>query len=202
MRRRTVVLLSLSGVLGALLVAGALIRFVGRDAGSYRVPSESMVPTFEVGDVVTLNRAAYDDAAPEIGDIVIHHPPMGAELGSECGGGPPPVEQMCARPTPERSGVQFIKRVVAGPGERVALRDGIVVRDGEPADEPYIADCGGGEACDFPRPITIPDRHYLLLGDNRGASDDSRFWGPVPAAWILGRVEDCDLLQIGCSPIR
>jgi signal peptidase I len=201
MRRRTVVLLSLFAVVGALIVAAALIRFVGRDARDYRVPSETMVPTVEVGDRVTLDQGAYDDAPPEIGDIVIHHPPAGAEL-NECGGGTPPVGQMCARPTPERADVQFIKRVVAGPGERVSLQGGIVVRDGEPADEPYVADCGGGEACDMPRPITIPDGHYLLLGDNRGASDDSRFWGPVPAEWILGRVEDCDLLRISCSPIR
>ena len=41
-----------------------------------------------------------------------------------------------------------------------------------------------------------------MLGDNRGASDDSRFWGPVPLEWIEGRVEDCDALRISCSPLR
>ena len=70
------------------------------------------------------------------------------------------------------------------------------------ADEPYIADCGGGEGCDFPRRITVPDGHYFLLGDNRGASDDSRFWGPVPLEWIQGRVEDCDAIRVSCSPLR
>jgi signal peptidase I len=201
MRRGTVVLLSVFGVAGALLVAGFVTRTMAMDAGDYRVPSESMIPTVQVGDRVTLNRGAYDDAEPEIGDIVIHHPPTGAEAGNECGGGPPPAGQMCARPTPERSDVQFIKRIAAGPGERVSLRNGRIVRDGEPAREPYIAACDG-EACDFPRPVTVPDDHYVLLGDNRGASDDSRFWGPVPREWILGRVEDCDLLRVSCSPIR
>jgi signal peptidase I len=81
------------------------------------------------------------------------------------------------------------------------MRDGVVLRDGEPADEPYIADCDGVEACSFPQPITVPDGRYFLLGDNRGASDDSRFWGPVPREWILGRVEDCDALRISCSPL-
>jgi signal peptidase I len=201
MRRRTVVLLSLSGALGALLLAGVLLRSLGMEAQDYRVPSEAMVPTVQIGDRVTLNLGAYEDEAPEVGDIVIHHPPRSAIEGTDCGGGTPPAGQMCARPSEERAGESFIKRVVAGPGERVSLRGGRVVRDGTPAREPYIEPCGGGAACDFPRPITIPEGHYLLLGDNRGSSDDSRFWGPVPLAWIQGRVEDCDLLRISCSPI-
>ena len=98
--------------------------------------------------------------------------------------------------------MSFIERVVAGPGDRIVLHEGRVERDGELADEPYIADCGGFEGCNFPRPITVPDGHYFMLGDNRGASDDSRFWGPVPLEWILGRVEDCDVLRISCSPLR
>ena len=202
MRRRTVVLLSLSGVLGGLLVAVVLVRTLGMEARDYRVPSESMVPTVQIGDRVTLNQGAYDNAAPEIGDIVIHHPPVSAEEGIECGGAQPQVGQMCARPSEERVDVSFIERVVAGPGDRIALREGRVVRNGEVADEPYIADCGGGEGCNFPRPITLPEDHYFLLGDNRGASDDSRFWGPVPLEWIQGRVEDCDLIRVWCSPIR
>ncbi|HEX5782968.1 MAG TPA: signal peptidase I [Solirubrobacteraceae bacterium] len=200
MRRGTAVLLGVFGLVGALIVAGFVTRAVAMDAQSYRAASESMLPTIELGERVTLNRGAYDDAAPEVGDIVIHHPPMGAEAG-ECGA-QPGVGQMCARPTPERSDVTFIKRVVAGPGDRVALREGRVVRDGEPQREPYIGPCDGGEGCDFPRPVTIPDGHYFLLGDNRGASDDSRFWGPVPREWIEGRAEDCDIIRISCSPVR
>jgi signal peptidase I len=197
MRRRTVVLLSLFGLIGALLSAGVLLRTV-RDAKDYRVPSEAMVPTVQVGDRVTLNQGAYDDDAPEIGDVVIHHPPVSAEEGIACG----EVGQMCAQVPEERADVTFIKRVVAGPGDRIALRDGRVVRNGELGDEPYIADCGDVEACDFPRPITVPEGHYFLLGDNRGASDDSRFWGPVPREWILGRVEECDLARVSCTPIE
>jgi signal peptidase I len=109
---------------------------------------------------------------------------------------------MCARPKGPAADVSIIKRVVAGPGDRVGMRGGVVVRDGEPADEPYVAGCGGVEACNFPRPISVPEGHYLMLGDNRGASDDSRFWGPVPVEWIEGRVEDCDFLRISCSRLR
>jgi signal peptidase I len=199
MRRRTVVLLSLSGVLGVLLVAGVLLRTFGMDARDYRVPSEAMVPTVQVGDRVTLNRGAYEDAEPEIGDIVIHHPPasVGQLVGCE-----PPAGEMCAQPSKEPAELSFIKRVVAGPGDRVAMRDGQVVRNGEVAREPYIADCCGGEGCTFQRQIMIPEGHYFLLGDNRGASDDSRFWGPIPLEWIEGRVEECDLLRVSCSPMR
>ena len=45
---------------------------------------------------------------------------------------------------------------------------------------------GDGEGCDLPKPITIPPDHYFMMGDNRGESDDSRFWGPVPRDWIIG----------------
>ena len=47
--------------------------------------------------------------------------------------------------------------------------------------------CGNGGACNLPKPITIPPDHYFMMGDNRGASDDSRFWGPVPRDWIIGK---------------
>ncbi len=199
MHRRTVVLLSLSGALGALLVAAVLIRTLGMDAREYRVPSESMIPTVQVGDRVTLNLGAYDDAPPQIGDIVIHHPPSSVGMFVGC---QPPAGAMCTQTSKEPSDVSFIERVVAGPGDRLGMRNGVVVRNGETADEPYIADCGGGEACNYPQPITVPEGHYYLLGDNRGASDDSRFWGPVPLEWIQGRVEDCDLIRLSCSPIR
>ena len=48
----------------------------------------------------------------------------------------------------------------------------------------------------------MPPDEYYLLGDNRGVSDDSRFWGPVPRAWIIGTVVDCSLLDTLCRPAR
>jgi signal peptidase I len=202
MRRGIVVLLGVFGVAGALLVTGFVTRTLAMDAEDYGVPSESMIPTVDAGDRVTLNRGAYDDAAPEAGDVVIHRAPASAANGMECGGRPPRAGAMCARPdTRAEEGVVLIMRVVALPGERVALSGGRIVRDGEPEREPYTAPCEG-EACDFPRPITVPDGHVYMLGDNRGASDDSRFWGPIPVEWIEGRVEDCDILRVSCSPIH
>jgi signal peptidase I len=52
----------------------------------------------------------------------------------------------------------------------------------------YIRPCSGVSECNFPVPITIPAGDWFLLGDNRGESDDSRFWGPVPTSWIVGVV--------------
>lgn len=167
----------------------------------YRVPSQSMEPGTGVGTQVALKTRAYaGDKRPAIGDLVIAHPPAGAET-NECGV-VPPAGEMCSVPKGGPSDVKFIKRVVAAPGDRVRMEDGKVIRNGEPMDEPYVAACEPGAACDFPTEIVVPADHYLLLGDNRGGSDDGRFWGPVQADWILGRVEDCALVYTACSPRR
>ena len=61
------------------------------------------------------------------------------------------------------------------------------VVNGEVADEPFIRPCRGLAECDLPDEITIPPDHYFMMGDNRGASDDSRSFGPVPRDWIIGQ---------------
>ncbi|MDA0183128.1 signal peptidase I [Solirubrobacter phytolaccae] len=203
MSKRLITVLSILTLLGVVVIAVVVYGVTTYER--FRVPSESMVPGTGVGAHVALNHRAYGgDTQPAIGDIVIFHPPDGAETNA-CGGGPPPAGQMCGKPTGEPSTVKFIKRVVAGPGDRVAMDgDGRVIRNGTPAREPFVAACVAGEntACEFPTEFTVPVDHYVMLGDNRGASDDSRFWGPVPEDWILGRVENCTLLIVGCSPRR
>jgi len=157
----------------------------------YRIPSGSMEPTLTVGERVIVNRIGNRFASPSVGDIVVFHPPRGADL-NECGNagqGPfyegPQSRLPCARPTAARSKQNFIKRVVALPGDRVAVRDGHVVRNGVQQREPFIRACGGGPDCSLGT-ITVPPDHYFMMGDNRGASDDSRYWGPVPRDWIVG----------------
>jgi len=152
----------------------------------YRIPSESMVPTLEIGQRVLVNRIGSRFSDPNVGDIVVFHPPEGAENGKTCGSGPPPEGQVCARPTEEKADVNFIKRVVAGPGDQISIDDGHVILNGKQQKEDFARDCGGGSDCNFPREITVPADHYFMMGDNRGASDDSRFWGPVPRDWIIG----------------
>jgi signal peptidase I len=171
-----------------MIVAVALGLALGIQAflvKPYRIPSESMVPTLEVGQRVLVNRIGARFGDPEVGDVVVFHPPAGAEADNTCGGDRAPG-QVCARPTEEKADVNFIKRVVAGPGDRIAVRGGRVILNGERQREDFIRPCGGGEDCNFPRDITVPADHYFMMGDNRGASDDSRFWGPVPRDWIIG----------------
>ena len=81
----------------------------------------------------------------------------------------------------------FIKRVVAVGGDTIAIRNGRVIRNGKPADEPFIEPCGTGSGCDFPQAIRVPEGYVFLMGDNRGGSDDSRYWGPIPVSRIIGK---------------
>ena len=151
----------------------------------YRIPSESMVPTLQIGQRVLVNRIGHSFSKPSVGDVVVFHPPQGADGSPRCGAEHEPT-QVCPRPVAQRDDVNFIKRVVAGPGDRLKLENGHVVLNGERQKEPFARDCGVGDGCDYPKEITVPAGHYFMMGDNRGSSDDSRFWGPVPDEWIIG----------------
>src|SRR6266516_5926969 len=74
----------------------------------YQIPSPSMVPTLDVGQRVLVNRFIYHFKSPGIGDIVVFHPPTGAE-GDRCGLRPKPAGEACPKPTPQESGTNFIK---------------------------------------------------------------------------------------------
>jgi len=146
-----------------------------------------MEPTLDVGQRVLVNRFMYHFTDPGIGDIVVFHPPAGAEDGVECAV-PHDDYQACPRATAARSDQNFIKRLVAGPGDTLSVRNGHPVVNGvEKRNEPYTLPCGSARACNLPKPIKIPADHYFMMGDNRGASDDSRFWGPVPREWLIGK---------------
>lgn len=157
----------------------------------YRIPSGSMEPTLGIGERVLVNRIGSRFSGPGIGDIVVFHPPHGADT-SECGipgqgqfYDGPQSDVPCSRPTPTRSSQTFIKRVVGLPGDRLAIRDGHVVRNGTLQKEPFTRPCGNGPDCNM-REITVARGEYFMMGDNRGESDDSRYWGPVPRKWIIG----------------
>jgi signal peptidase I len=164
---------------------------------SYRVPSGSMEPTFSIGMTVWVQTQGY---SPAVGDVVVLHPPSVAaqEL---CG----PVAHtvnlggaVCGRPVPHPASVRFLKRIVAGPGDVISIRNGHVIRNGKREQDDYIRQCGASPECNFPTPITIPAGHWFMMGDNRGESDDSRFWGPVPTSWITGHVIYCTAVGVPC----
>jgi signal peptidase I len=170
----------------------------------YRVPSGSMAPTVEAGE-----RAYYRalSGAPTIGEIVIFHPPEGAEQ-EECGPKPHVLRiggAACEQPLPKATNIRFIKRVVAGPGDEIYIKQGHVYLKAAGnstfvlEQDTYIKECGTSPECDFPTPIKVPAGHWFLMGDNRGESDDSRFWGPVPTSWIVGEVRWCSAIHTSCA---
>jgi signal peptidase I len=162
----------------------------------YRIPSGSMEPTLIEGQRVLVNRIGMDFSEPHVGGIYVFHPPDGAEQ-EQCG----PTAQTvtpggaaCSAPAPQKASANFIKRIVAGPGDEIYIKEGHVFRKAAGTsrfvaeNDSYIKACEPSSAeCNFPKPIKIPRGHWFMMGDNRGDSDDSRYWGPVPTAWIIGQ---------------
>ena len=162
----------------ALLIQAFLVK-------PFRIPTESMEPTLDVGQRVLANRLSARFSNPDRGDVVVFKPPAGADEDPSCGV-PQPSDQPCPRPTRSRSDNNFIKRVVAVPGDRLKVIDGHVYLNGRQRREPFVRPDGECPTCDLPREITIPPGHFFMMGDNRGESADSREWGPVPEEWIIG----------------
>ena len=156
----------------------------------YQIPSESMEPTLDVGQRVLVNRLTYRlGADPGPGDVVVFHPPAGRRTRTAAGSTsrPHPGASPARSRPPEMAEENFIKRVVARPGDTLSIRRGIPIVNGEPVRGDWeIRKCGGVDVCNLPDEITIPEDHYFMMGDNRGLSDDSRYWGPVPRDWIVG----------------
>jgi signal peptidase I len=163
----------------ALLIQAFIVK-------PYRIPSGSMIPTLAIGQRVLTNRLVNH---PSLGDIVVFHPPKGADATpAVCGSRTQGMghSEACDTPTPQQSSQTFIKRVVGMPGDKISIVDGHVFRNGVREKDSYTAECGNDPSCNFRTPITVPPGEYFMMGDNRGQSDDSRFWGPVPDKWLIG----------------
>ena len=168
----------------ALLIQAFLVK-------PYRIPTGSMQPTLALGQRILVNRM---DTHPGIGDVVVFHPPHGADLGSgRCADTQQgltaignPLAQPCDRALRSESSQTFVKRVVGLPGDVLQIVGGHVIRNGKREPDAYIAACGMAAECTFPRSIRVPAGDYYVMGDNRGDSDDSRYWGPVPQRYIIG----------------
>jgi signal peptidase I len=147
------------------------------------------------------------EGPPTIGSIVIYNPPEGF-AAKECGPKSHVVKlggASCDAPILKVSKIKEIKRIVAGPGDEIYIREGHVYRKAHGSGEfvresdPYIRACGTSPECDFPVPIKIQAGRWFLMGDNRGESNDSRFWGPVPTDWIIGVATDHVLRSLHAS---
>jgi len=157
-------------------------------AQAYNIPSGSMKPTLLVGDFILVNKLVYRFSEPQRGDIVVFKYPIDPNI-------------------------DFIKRIVALPGEQVEVRNNQVFINGKPL--PLI-EVGRGEENgvrkviyeevmpegikhkvqfyeDFPfskrdfGPVVVPPNHYFVMGDNRDNSEDSRYWGFLPRENIVGK---------------
>ena len=129
------------------------------------IPSGSMLPTLQLQDRILVEkvRARLQRPLPNGSIVVFHAPPVLVEAGYD----------------PDAA---LIKRVVAQAGELVEVRHGQLFRNGEPVADPWPA-----EPMDYSfGPVTVPDGHLLVLGDNRNASLDSHLWGPLPRQTVIG----------------
>ncbi len=166
-------------IVGAIAIVLAIKAWV---VNPYRIPSSSMESTLHCArpapgcearfsDRVLANRFVYHFRSPERGDVVVFETPPQAQAKSGAGG-------------------TFVKRIIGLPGERVGIRlrrgMAFVYIDGKRLEEPYIEndrrDIGPEET------FRVPEGHYFVMGDNRSQSCDSRVWGSVPQANLIGKV--------------
>lgn len=111
------------------------------------VPTESMVPTIGLEERILVEKVTYRFSQPKRGELVVF-------------------------PNPDNPAELFVKRLIGMGGETVEIRDGIVLIDGQPLDEPYLTVTTQGRW----GPYNVPAGQLFFLGDNRNMSHDSRFW--------------------------
>ena len=138
------------------LVFGFVRPFV---VEAFWIPSGSMIPTLEINDRVLVNKFIYRFTEPDRGDIVVFQ-------------------------SVEDPKQDLIKRVVGLPGDRIAVRSGRLIVNGEPQKEPFTNERFPDRS--FFAPTTVPKNHVFVMGDNRANSQDSRVFGPLPEKNIEG----------------
>ncbi len=152
----------LRDVLGALILAGVIFFTLQITLQTFVIVGPSMEPGLQSGQRILINKVAYAFGEPERGDVIVFHPPGDQET-------------------------DYIKRIIALPGESVEIAEGIVYihQNGDvyPLNEPYIEELPNH---DFQGDI-IPEDEYFVLGDNRNNSEDSRNDWTVNSEDIVGK---------------
>lgn len=136
---------------------------------AYKIPSASMSPSLLPGDYILINKTTYKQQSPKRGDVVVFV-------------------------NPNQRHQDFIKRIVAMPGDSLEIKDSIAYVNGLPEKttqgigQKAREDCNSSPCTEYKK-IEIPNGHCFVLGDNRANSQDSRHFGPVPLSDIKGRVD-------------
>ncbi len=142
------------------------------------VSGASMLPNFSNGDYLIVDELSYRFSAPKRGDVVVFNTNF--------------------VPEPQYSKDRFIKRIVGLPGDTVSIEDGKIkiINDSQEIilEESYLPEdlktyeySSNGSISEVPEKVTLQEREYFVLGDNRNNSYDSRFWGALPEEYIIGR---------------
>jgi signal peptidase I len=148
-----------------LVLALALAFFIRTFVAEPRyIPSESMLPTLEVGDRLIVEKLSYYSHSPQRGDIIVFAPP------------PQLQEQGYLEDQ------AFIKRVIGIPGDTVEVANGRVSINRQVTIEPYIAESPNYAMS----PMAVPAGQLFVMGDNRNNSNDSHVWGFLPQGNIVG----------------
>lgn len=137
----------------------------------HQVNGQSMEPNFHSGEYVLTDKVSYQTGPIRRGDVVVFHAPE----ASGC---------------PKGTGCDFIKRVLGLPGDTIAVHDNAIWINGQALPEPYIPEenyTKAGEYTADGREIQLREDEYMVIGDNRPYSSDSRVWGPVSKSAIVGR---------------
>jgi signal peptidase I len=154
-------------IVDSLLVAVLLVFLILRPfvVQAFYIPSSSMVPTLEINDRILVNKFLYFFREPERGEIVVFVSP----------------------PQADKDQKDFIKRVIGLPGDRLAVHDGKLWRNGQSVDEPYTRELMTYRWPEFGGEFVVPPGELFVMGDNRNLSNDSHKWGPLPRKNVLGK---------------
>jgi signal peptidase I len=169
----------------AVLIAFLVKTFV---AQAFYIPSGSMIPQLNLGDRVVVSKVSYDIHDSHRGDIIVFDAPPRApgaqttDKGSGIGRAIRNVFEAVGVLQPSTE--EYIKRVIALPGETVAGKGGHVFVNDRELVEPYLPP--GDVTSDFP-PVVVPKGDLWVMGDNRSNSSDSRVFGPIRQKTVVGR---------------
>lgn len=164
----------------ALIVAVIIKTFLIQ---AFWIPSSSMEDTLQVNDRVLVYKLAYRIGDVDRGHVIVFDDPRGPAEDGES------IFAAARRNVAEAVGLstprsEFIKRAIGLPGETVEVRENSVLVDGVPVDEPYLK--AGSVMADFDA-VTVGPGELFVMGDNRNASQDSRFFGTISADTVVGR---------------